>query len=736
MRFPDPRPTDPTAVARAAARAAGAFLAALLLLGACAAPGAPLPPVAVSVDASVAPPQGALPGFADGAPRPLAAVTGEDGVAATFVADELWLATDDPIELAAFLARWGGTVLSTFEPSAYGLAGMPTQHLVRVDVSGADPAALAADLRALDPTATGDHRVSSADGLELLAAASAEARAGAAVGLNWVGTGGQFTDRSTNEAASGTGTAGAAFGRDAFLWPSHRYGADPDIGVGEAWRALELADKLGNRVELAILDMGFQPGGDLAGDYVAISNVPLVGAIGTENLLWCGGGADCPWHGQMAASAAMALPDDGFGGAGPGGPVARPVLVFTLYDFFTSITALGEARLLGARIANMSYSAPVPWYLGWSVLPFEVATAAFRATGMLLFAAAGNEGKDVDAEGCTTLLGCWERTWVTPCENAGVICVGGMNAGGTGRASGSNYGHDQVDLFAPYTLWLGPDPTTPGNVAQAKSGTSFSSPFVAGVAALVWAADPSLGAGDVEDILLATAHVNDDPQVRRHVNAFGAVRAALGNVPPFVAFDIDGEGVTVPYGVPTYLSVSVQDVEDAFPCCAVAWASDVDGSLGGGWQLEHTFATLGDRVVTATATDPDGATTSVSKVVEVVNYPPQVTLTAPAPFDEVFRTATVVLRGTATDVNEPGGALPCSALTWTSSVPADAGFPAVGCEVPVAFASNGVRTLTLTATDPQGRAIPRWSRSASWTRRPTCRRTCRSPARPTARRHR
>ena len=69
----------------------------------------------------------------------------------------------------------------------------------------------------------------------------------------------------------------------------------------------------------------------------------------------------------------MTEADNGFGGAGSAGPIAEPVLVFTLYDFFTSITALGEARIAGARIANMSYSAPVPWYLGWSVLPFEAA---------------------------------------------------------------------------------------------------------------------------------------------------------------------------------------------------------------------------------------------------------------------------------------------------------------------------------------------------------------------------
>jgi hypothetical protein len=190
--------------------------------------------------------------------------------------------------------------------------------------------------------------------------------------------------------------------------------------------------------------------------------------------------------------------------------------------------------------------------------------------------------------------------------------------------------------------------------------------------------------------------------VGRRVNAFAAVRAALGNVPPYIEFDVDGVGVTVPYGVPTYLSVTVQDVEHPFPCCDVAWTSDVDGALGDGWQLEHTFASLGSRTVTATATDPDGATSAVSIVVDVVNFPPQVTLTAPEPFDEVFRTATVVLRASATDVNQPGGVLACSGLTWTSSVGGDADFPVVGCDVPVAFESNGVRTLTVTATDPQG----------------------------------
>src|SRR5690606_233002 len=139
-------------------------------------------------------------------------------------------------------------------------------------------------------------------------------------------------------------------------------------------------------------------------------------------------------------------------------------------------------RIARARSGIRLYSDPRPGDQGCSMLPSEAATLAFRETGMLLFAAAGNDGKNVDSEGCTFGV-CWERTWVTPCENAGVICVGGLAANSKNKAGNSNYGGEQVDIFAPFTLWLGPDPDAPTNTARAISGTSFSSPFTAGIAA-------------------------------------------------------------------------------------------------------------------------------------------------------------------------------------------------------------------------------------------------------------
>ena len=69
---------------------------------------------------------------------------------------------------------------------------------------------------------------------------------------------------------------------------------------------------------------------------------------------------------------------------------------------------------------------------------------------------------------------------------------------------------------------------------RAKSGTSFSSPFAAGVAALVWAADPTQSASDVEDVLLANAKASPDASVGRAIDALSAVRSVLGNVPPTI----------------------------------------------------------------------------------------------------------------------------------------------------------------------------------------------------------
>ncbi|CAN5642642.1 hypothetical protein BH23DEI1_BH23DEI1_17500 [soil metagenome] len=682
-----------------------AFLFGLAIVG-CSG-GAPTPPepVALTVDSSLTPTVATLPALG-GSPRPIAVFEDEDGTRARFVADELWLATDDRASVDELLARWNGTVLLELDPAAAGVGGLPRQYLVRIDSTLANADGLAADLRAIDPESTGSGKVSSAAALGLLAASAREAAEGHDVGINWIGEGAQIgthavADGTLAEAPSGQTLGGIAYTPNPFSWPSHDVGSAQDIGVAEAWRALDAAGRLlPSSVDLAILDMGFEPDADMPDGFLAVSNVPFVAPIGTENLLDCGD--PCPWHGTNVASAAFALPGNGFGSAGPGGPVADPLLIFTSYDFYTSVAALLEARTLDARIANMSYSATVPFYLAHTVLPFEVATAAVRASGMLLFAAAGNDGVDVDANqrGFGVDLG-FERRWHTPCENAGVICVGGLAPGSLSRSRDSNFGAEQVDLFAPFTLWLGPDPAAPDNVARAKSGTSYSSPFAAGVAALVWAADPSQSASDVENVLLGSAKTSPDGEVGRVIDALSAVQTVLGNVPPTVAVTRPSAGDVLDLNATVFFDALVTDFEDGIACCTVTWTSNLDGQRGTGRATASSFSSVGARVITVTAVDGEGGSTSVGVPVTVVNTPPRVDITKPVPEDEIFQGVSTVLRGTSFDRNEPGAALACSALTWTSSNPADGAFPVSGCEVQVVFGTLGARTLALTGADPQ-----------------------------------
>ena len=47
-------------------------------------------------------------------------------------------------------------------------------------------------------------------------------------------------------------------------------------------------------------------------------------------------------------------------------------------------------------------------------------------------------------------------------------------------------------------------------------------------------ADPTLSAGDVQDILFDSAKSSPDDEVGRVIDALGAVTMALGNIPPSV----------------------------------------------------------------------------------------------------------------------------------------------------------------------------------------------------------
>jgi subtilisin family serine protease len=210
-------------------------------------------------------------------------------------------------------------------------------------------------------------------------------------------------------------------------------------------------------------------------------------------------------HGTFVSSLAAGSTTDGVGIAGFGGD-AR-LLVIQAIDRNGYITDVDEAKAIvyavkhGAKIINLSIG-------GSQTSSIERRAVRYAARhGVLLVAAAGNEHQQGNpVEYPAALL------------RGGIgLAVGATRMDGT-RAPFSNTG-SYISLAAPGENvfaaesadcdWPHAQPpwSSPGYYGWA-SGTSFAAPEVAGAAALVWGANPSLTAGQVAQVLKASASGN------------------------------------------------------------------------------------------------------------------------------------------------------------------------------------------------------------------------------------
>jgi subtilisin family serine protease len=151
----------------------------------------------------------------------------------------------------------------------------------------------------------------------------------------------------------------------------------------------------------------------------------------------------------------------------------------------------------GANIINMSF--------GKDYSPqksmVDAAIKYAEDKGVLLIHAAGNDGEDNDKKPPYPDKKLNDGTHVT-----NWITVGANSLKNDKYLPGefSNYGNVTVDLFAPgvdiISLYA-------GSKYELASGTSFSSPVVTGVAALVWSYYPELTATQLKEVLLESANV-------------------------------------------------------------------------------------------------------------------------------------------------------------------------------------------------------------------------------------
>jgi hypothetical protein len=226
-----------------------------------------------------------------------------------------------------------------------------------------------------------------------------------------------------------------------------------------------------------------------------------------------GDAVDTNGHGTFVASLIGAPVDDGLGLAGYCGRCRLVAFKDVRLLPITIATAIKKLTDEHVRIINLS--------LGGDSLSFVEADALQYAinAGVLVVASAGNDGRSEVSYPAAYLQ--------PPNGKLGYGLAVGASDVNDARASFSNYG-ERLSLVAPGTtsgycdtgLIGAVSPTATefdgrtcsppfadvaGNRYAISSGTSYSSPEVAGIAALVWAANPSLKNYEVADVLERTA---------------------------------------------------------------------------------------------------------------------------------------------------------------------------------------------------------------------------------------
>jgi cell wall-associated protease len=149
----------------------------------------------------------------------------------------------------------------------------------------------------------------------------------------------------------------------------------------------------------------------------------------------------------------------------------------------------------GAKIINMSFGKGFSPYK--SVVDAAVKYA--ESKGVLLVHAAGNSNQDNDS---TANFPNKRMNETTPVNNWLEIGASSYKKGANLPADFSNYGQNQVDLFAPGVDLLS---TTPDNKYDTYSGTSMASPAAAGVAALILSFRNNLKANELHSLIMATS---------------------------------------------------------------------------------------------------------------------------------------------------------------------------------------------------------------------------------------
>jgi hypothetical protein len=180
------------------------------------------------------------------------------------------------------------------------------------------------------------------------------------------------------------------------------------------------------------------------------------------------------------------------------------------------------------------------------------------------------------------------------------------------------------------------------------------------------------------------------------IHAFVNITILPPNQPPIATILSPQDGAVFQQGEQITFAGSGSDPEDGpLSGGSLVWSSSRDGQLGTGTSLSRSNLSAGAHQITLNARDSRNASQSASVTI-LVNAPPSVSISSPAPGSVFASLQAITFAGAASDPED--GALSGTSLVWRSSIDGQIGTgPGF-----VRTLSSGTHSITLTATDSRG----------------------------------
>jgi hypothetical protein len=313
--------------------------------------------------------------------------------------------------------------------------------------------------------------------------------------------------------------------------------------VDQVWEATGLT---GAGITVCVIDSGI----DISNPDFNTSTYAGVSLVSGDT--W---NTDTNGHGTHISGIVAASNNDiGVVGAAPGATIYM-VDVFGQNGFSYAsalVDAAYKCRDAGAKVISMSLGGPQ-----YSDQENSLFTELYNFNGILSVAAAGNDGNS---------------GYGFPASYDNVLSVGAIDETKT-LASFSNF-NDRVDLVAPGVDVLSTLPSDSCEICTQTgqftygyvSGTSQATPYVSGIAALLWSYNPNLGVEMIYNALLNSA---EDLGTTGRDNSYGnGLVSALDAYNALTSSSVTAPPITAPVSPPIQAPVSspVSDPNESTNC--------------------------------------------------------------------------------------------------------------------------------------------------------------------------